>query len=79
MFYVYVLKSLKNGRYYTGSTESISKRLNEHNTGRSKATKNTRPFELVYQESYNNRAEAYRREMYFKSGQGRAELKKLIG
>jgi len=78
MYYIYVLRSQKNGRFYTGSTEDVSKRLYEHNSGKSKATKYTKPFELIYQESYNSRAEAYRREIYLKSGQGRAELKRLI-
>jgi putative endonuclease len=78
MYFVYVLKSHKNGRFYTGSTGDVQKRLIEHNSGKSKATKFTRPFELICQESYNTRAEAYKREMYLKTGQGREELKKLI-
>ncbi len=79
MHYVYVLKSLRNGRLYTGSTADIALRLAEHNNGRSKATKHTRPFELVYQESYNSRAEAYARETFLKSGRGRAEIKAILG
>ncbi len=78
MYYVYILKSHKNGRFYTGSTDDIKKRLSEHNSGKSKATRYTRPFELVYQESYNTRAEAYQRELYLKTGHGRTELKNLI-
>ena len=78
MYYIYVLKSQKNSRLYTGSTDNVEKRLDEHNSGKSKATKYTRPFELIYRESYNTRAEAYQRELYLKTGKGRAELKKLI-
>ncbi len=78
MFYVYVLRSQKNRRLYTGSSDNLDKRINEHNSGKSRATKFTRPLELVYQESYNNRAEAYRRELHLKTGKGREELRKLI-
>ena len=78
-YYVYVLKSLKNDRFYTGSTNSIMRRLEDHNNGRSKATKNNRPFVLVHQERYDNRSQAYKREMYFKTGKGRDELKKILG
>lgn len=79
MYYVYILKSLKNGRLYTGSTEDIERRFSEHNNGYSKATKSMRPFELMHQESYDSRSQAFRREMYLKTGKGREELKKILG
>jgi len=78
MYYVYVLKSLINGRLYTGSTNDLDRRLKEHNSGMSKYTKNTAPFELVYKETYNTRIEAYRREMYLKTGIGRDEIKGIL-
>lgn len=79
MYYVYVIRSLKNRRLYTGSTDNVKRRLYEHNSGLSKATKYTRPFELLHQEQYDSRSEAYRREMYLKTGKGREELKKILG
>lgn len=78
MFYVYILRTKKNCRLYTGSTQDLEKILIEHNSGKSRSTKYTRPFELVHKESYNSRAEAYRREAYLKTGKGRDELKKLL-
>jgi putative endonuclease len=78
MFFVYILKSLKNGRYYTGSTSSVERRLLEHQLGQSDATKYLRPFELVWIESYGTRSEAMRREKYFKTGKGREERDRLI-
>lgn len=78
MYYVYILKSLKNGRFYTGSTNDLIRRLNEHNTGRSKYTKTTMPFNLVYKEEYETKAEAYGREMYFKTGKGREDVIQLL-
>lgn len=78
MYYVYILRSIKNGKPYTGSTGSIVRRLAEHNAGQSKSTRLNRPFELVYKESYTTRSEAVRRELFFKTGKGRELLKRLI-
>ena len=78
MFYVYVLKSIKNNRLYTGSTSNLNKRIRQHNLGLSRYTKLTRPFKLVYKEVYKSRAEAYRRELFLKSGKGREFLTNLI-
>ena len=78
MFYVYVLKSLKNNRFYTGLTSNLEKRIIEHNLGQSKYTSLTRPFKLVYKEEYGTRGEAYRRELFLKSGKGRELLKSFV-
>lgn len=78
MFYVYVLKSLKNGRFYTGSTNDVEKRVEEHNRGKNIATKDTRPFKVCLIEEYNTRAEAYRRERFLKTGKGREIRDALI-
>jgi len=50
MWYVYIIKSLKFNRYYTGCTENIEKRLNEHNLGKTKSIKHYIPFDLIYSE-----------------------------
>jgi len=39
MTFVYILKSLKTGKYYYGCTDSLDNRLVMHNTGRVKSTK----------------------------------------
>jgi len=78
MFWVYILKSLKNNRLYTGSTGNLGRRLFEHNTGRSKYTKLTKPFKLVYKQIFKTRSEAVRRELFLKSGKGREFLKKIL-
>ena len=48
MYYTYVLKSKKDSNYYIGYTESLKKRLSEHNSGKVRSTKYRIPFELVY-------------------------------
>jgi putative endonuclease len=79
MWYVYVLKSLVNNRFYTGSTNDLVRRLEEHNRGKSKYTKLTRPFVLVYKEKYFSRIEARRRERFLKTGKGREFIKTFLG
>ena len=79
MFYIYVLKSLKNGRHYTGYTNNLERRLKEHFSGQTKYTSQAGPFELIYNETYNTRLEASRRERFLKTGKGRAFLKRILG
>jgi putative endonuclease len=74
MFYVYVLRSGKTGRRYVGSCENIDKRVRRHNAGHSKATRSGIPWVLVHSETFANRAEAARKERYYKTGRGRDEL-----
>lgn len=74
-----ILRSLKNGRYYTGSTNNIERRFIEHNSGGSKYTKLTKPFTLIHKEEFNTRKEVVGREKFLKSGVGRIlfmEMKK---
>ncbi len=47
MWSVYVLRSLKDGRYYVGMSEDVSQRLKTHNSGKVTSTKSRRPFELA--------------------------------
>ena len=74
-YIVYILKSEKTGNSYVGHTSDLNKRLLEHNSGKSIATRNRRPWVLVYKEEYETRSEAMKRESYFKSVKGRLELK----
>ncbi len=78
MHYVYVLKSLKDNNFYIGCTGNITDRLNYHNAGKVFSTKNRRPLELIYQESYIDKYEAYKKERYYKTPKGKRELKVKI-
>ena len=75
MFHVYILQSLKDLRTYTGYTEDVNKRLIEHNTGKVKATRNRRPFRVLFVEDLATLQEAKKKELYWKSGSGRRKLK----
>jgi len=75
MFYTYILKSQKDGKYYYGSTGDIEKRLVEHNNGKVSATKNRIPLKLHYFESHKARIIAIKRELFFKKRSGYKWLK----
>ena len=78
MWFVYVLRSLKDGRHYIGSTSNIEERVRHHNRGSNSSTKHRRPLELVYSETYNTEEEAVAREFKIKSYKGGQAFKKLI-
>ncbi len=72
------MRSLKDGKNYTGSTENIERRLREHNAGKTESTRRRRPFILVHSEEYATREEAEQRERYLKTGKGREEIRQII-
>jgi len=65
-YYVYILKSQKNERFYIGSTSDIDKRIEFHNSSRTRYTKRYQPWVLIYIEEYGSRGEAVRREKELK-------------
>ena len=78
MFWVYVLRSLKDGKQYTGYTKDFSRRFQEHNAGKTESTRRRRPFIVDHLEWYDDEESAKSREKYLKSGWGREELKEIL-
>lgn len=78
MYYVYILQSEKNRKYYVGSCENVEERYVRHNTGRVSVTRLGRPWIVVHTESFETRSEAVRRERKIKSYKGGEAFKKLI-
>ena len=78
MFYTYVLKSSKDGDLYIGFSKDLKNRLIEHNKGLVPATKDSRPFKIVYYEACLSYTKAVEREKSLKTGFGRAYLKRRI-
>lgn len=74
MYQVYILKSLKDSRTYTGHAQDALERLKDHNSGKVKATSKRRPLEIVYLEDLIDLKTAKQRELYWKSGAGRRKL-----
>ena len=71
MYYVYVLKSQKDGNLYIGQTANLNQRLEYHNSGRIKSTKIRAPLELIHVEEFQTRGEAMKREKALKDVKSR--------
>jgi len=78
MYTTYILYSSSFHRFYIGSTENITTRLILHNSKKVRSTSHYVPWELVYSENFQTRAEAYKRELQIKSYKGGNGFKKLI-
>lgn len=78
MHYVYLLKSLKDGKWYTGYTNDLKKRILSHNHGKNFSTQNRGPFELIYFEASLSEQDAKARERYLKSEMGKRYLKNRL-
>lgn len=57
-YFVYILQSQKDNKFYTGYSSDVVKRLDEHNAGKVMSTKHRRPFKLVYFEACINQEDA---------------------
>ncbi|MHA1669888.1 MAG: GIY-YIG nuclease family protein [Promethearchaeota archaeon] len=69
-YYVYILETIgKNNkkRFYTGYTNNLKRRLEEHKNGRGAKFCKGKKIELKYFETYMERKEAMRRELEIKT------------
>ena len=65
--FIYIVRC-KDGSLYTGYAKYIEQRIAKHNSGQgAKYTKIRRPVELVYQEMFNTKSEALKREYEIKT------------
>ncbi|MFN3871851.1 MAG: GIY-YIG nuclease family protein [Ignavibacterium sp.] len=77
-YYIYILKSLKFDKFYTGYTNDLKRRLNEHNSGKSEYTRKFKPWKIDYFEECNDVEEARQKEKYYKSASGRRKIRKIL-
>ncbi len=77
-YYVYILRSLKDGLFYIGYSENLKNRVYDHNMGKNTSTKNRRPLELIFYEAFPRKEDALRRESYFKTTKGKTTLKQML-
>ena len=78
MYYVYVLKSEKDGNFYIGYTSDLRNRVDMHNTGRVQSTKLRRPLRLVYYEACLQQEDALHRERYLKTTYGHRYIRNRL-
>ncbi len=77
-YYVYILLSLKDKKFYTGFTTDLRNRLSQHARGEVISTKNRLPVKLIHYEYFINEEDARSREVFLKSGFGRKQLKNSL-
>jgi len=78
MYYTYVLLSLKDNNFYTGFTNNLKLRFEQHNKGLVESTEDRRPFELIYYEACVDQRDAIKREKYLKTYHGKMFLKRRL-
>lgn len=75
-FYVYIL-FLSNATYYTGMTNNLTRRLIEHNQGKSISTRHHLPVILKHSEKFTTRSTARKKEVHIKNMGAKRYLNKL--
>jgi len=78
MYYTYVLQSLKDMDFYTGYTQNLKLRFEQHKKGSVESTKDRRPFKLIYYEACLDQDDAIRREKHLKTYHGKMFLKNRL-
>lgn len=77
-YYIYVLKSEKDGLLYTGYTDNLKRRIEDHNKGNVSSTRKRLPVTLIYSEACLNQQDATKREAYLKTTYGKRYLKNRL-
>lgn len=71
MFYVYIIQSINFPKqFYTGFSESIESRLEEHNNGKSAHTNKFKPWKMIYYSVFGDKKKALDFEKYLKTAYG---------
>lgn len=79
MKYVYLLRSLSNpAKVYTGLTDDVARRLEEHNTGKSRFTAHHVPWKIEVAIGFEDEQRAAKFERYLKTGSGIAFARKHL-
>ena len=63
---------------YTGCTNNLKLRFEQHQKGLVESTKDRRPFIIIYYEACVNKSDAFHREKYLKTFYGKMYLKNRL-
>ena len=78
-YFVYILRSLKvSDKLYVGSTDDITRRMHEHNSGTQIYSRRYAPWELVTYVVFSDRKTAADFEKYLKTPSGKAFIHKHL-
>ena len=78
-YYIYIVEC-KDGSLYTGYARDVEARVEKHNQGLgAKYTRNRRPVKLKYQEVFDSKSDAMKREIQIKKLSRRDKLNLIEG
>lgn len=77
-YFTYVLRSKKDNKIYIGQTSNLEKRIFRHNENLVNYTRNKGPWELIHFDVFETRAQAMRKEEFYKNGFGRRLIKSIL-
>lgn len=75
--YLYILKNPKEV-FYIGSTNDISRRIEEHNTGNTRSTRNKGPWVLVFSQKFENLIDARKIESRLKKFKRKDIIERIV-
>jgi putative endonuclease len=78
MYFVYIIESERNGRYYSGQTENLEGRIKVHNMGRNLSTKAYIPWKLKWYKEFETRSEAVKMEKRIKAIKKREGIERFV-
>jgi len=78
MFYVYILQSEQDNKFYIGFTKDLKKRLRQHNNKEVISTSKRGKLTLIMYEAYLLEEDARKREKFFKTTKGKMQLRKQL-
>ena len=79
MFTTYIIFSKNLDKYYIGHTTDLQQRLVKHLSNHKGFTGRTNDWVIVYQEIFDSKEQAYKREREIKNWKSRKMIEKLIG
>ena len=77
-YYIYILKSDKYDKYYTGISQNPQRRLEYHNTIEKGFTSRYRPWEIVFIKEFDSKKEAMTNEKRIKNWKSRKMIEKVL-
>ena len=78
MHYTYVLQSESDGNFYVGCTKDLKLRFEQHQKGQVESTRQRKPLRLIYYEACLHQEDAFHRERYLKTYNGKRFLHRRL-
>ncbi len=77
-YFLYILESLKSGKYYIGISSNPYIRLEYHNTIEKGFTSRYRPWKIIFAKEYPDKKSAHKEERKLKSYKSRKAIEDFI-